>query len=219
MNKHNNHIVIPILGARATDFYQGELERQSQISESADLPLLLLETDFERINANLPDKYKALTPLVGCLLRHMEETGAPVYLIPNITLHAAVARIELDEQTLHRIINPIDCGITHLKAQEIEEITLVGTRHTMQSDQLAGFFESRGITVKFPETDDISALDALRLQVFEEGFSKGAKKDMDKILSRYDNPVLACTELSILNRESQFIDLARLQIAAALKRL
>jgi len=106
-----------------------------------------------------------------------------------------------------------------LKAQEIEEITLVGTRHTMQSDQLAGFFESRGITVKFPETDDISALDALRLQVFEEGFSKGAKKEMDKILSRYDNPVLACTELSILNRESQFIDLARLQIAAALKRL
>lgn len=220
MNKHPPLIAMPVLGEQATGFYQAQLHGlYGARHDHAPCPLLLVETDFERLNAGLPDNYHLLTPLLGSLLEKLEISGATLYLLPNITLHAALDRLALDNQDKARIVNPIHCGIHALLDRGIGNITLAGTRHTMRSKQLSGYFEAKGITVTFPDADTITALDALRQAVFSNGYSRGLKSDMEKLLSPYENVVLACTELSMLNNDEDFIDLARLQIMDAIERL
>lgn len=209
---------MPVLGSRATAFYKQELE---SLHAPGILSLHLVVTDFEQINANLPENYPALFPLLETLMVQLEATPATMYLVPNITLHTAFATMNLEKNLLNRLINPIDCCISFLKDKCISRITLVGTRHTMQSKQLAGFFEHGGIAVDFPAMNDIETLDSIRLQVFYEGYSPAANHAMTECLAGYDNVVLACTELSLLNRTgsasgSRVIDMARLQLSATI---
>lgn len=221
MNKLAEQIAMPVLGEQATSFYQTELNRLYGHShgEQETCPLQLVAMDFERLNASLPDNYAALKSLLGTLFEKLETTGSAVYLLPNITVHVAVDRLDLPGVEHAKIVHPLACGISTLEAGGITRITLVGTRHTMQSGQLADYFEEKQIAVDFPDAEDIQALDSLRLEVFANGYSASLKADMEKLLAGYDNPVLACTELSMLNTDASFIDLARLQVAAAIARL
>lgn len=220
MNKPEKQIAMPVLGEQATDFYQAELNRLYGLNhDHQPCPLLRVETVFERINACLPDNYAALAPLLNSLFEKLAESNAAVYLFPNITLHAAIDRLQLPDGERTRLVSPLQCAIAELSNSGIGTITLVGTRHTMQSDQLAGYFVKKGIEVCFPEADDIRDLDGLRLQVFAEGYSASLKADMERLLAGYDKVVLACTELSMLNKDMTFIDLARLQMAAAIAQL
>ena len=212
---------MPVMGEQASGFYQTELNRLygQRHGRQEPCPLQLVEMDFERLNASLPDNYAALKPLLGTLFEKLEATGSAVYLLPNITVHAAVDRLDLPSVEYAKIVHPLTCGLSILEAGDITRITLAGTRHTMQSGQLADYFEEKQIAVAFPGADDIQALDSLRLEVFARGYSASLKADMEKLLAGYDNPVLACTELSMLNTGASFIDLARLQMAAAIARL
>lgn len=217
MNNSPKHIGLPLLGKQASQFY---LETLNTLwANSTVCPVVTVETEFERINDNLPDKYAALKPLLGCMLEDLEETGSTIYLVPNITLHAALDRLEMSEETRVRIAHPIEAGLDLLEAEGIQHITLAGTRHTMQSDQIADYFTARKMKVDFPSPQDIQALDEIRLNVFANGFTAKEKQKMDSVLSKYECVVLACTELSLLNTDKQFIDLARLHIESALRLL
>lgn len=220
MTGPTRQIAMPVLGAGASDFYRAELDRlHAQHHGDGPSPVLAVATDFAAINANLPDNYPALLPLLDTLFNNLAATGAPLYLLPNITLHSAVDRLHLPATERAKIVHPLACAIAALQARHIERITLAGTRHTMASSQLAGYFVACGITVDFPGGTVIDALDALRLAVFEHGVTPTLKEEMGTLLSIYDNVVLACTELSMLNTADIYIDVARLQMAAAIERL
>ena len=217
MNKSTKHIGLPLLGKQASQFYMETLN--ALWTNPTACPVATVDVDFERINANLPDKYAALKPLLGCMLEDLEDSGATIYLVPNITLHAALDRLDMPEETRARIAHPIEAGLDALEAEGIQHITLAGTRHTMQSNQLADYFTARKIKVDFPSPQDIQALDEIRLDVFANGFSVKEKEKMDSVLSKNTCVVLACTELSLLNTDRQFIDLARLHVESALRLL
>lgn len=221
MNKLGRQIAMPMLGEQASGFYQTELNRLYGLGHNRQetCPLQLVAMDFERLNANLPDNYAALNPLLDTLFEKLEATGSAVYLLPNITVYAAVDRLDLPSKEYAKIVHPLACAISAFRAAGITRITLAGTRHTMQSGQLADYFEEKQFYVDFPGADDIQSLDSLRLKVFASGYSESLKAEMEKLLACYDNTVLACTELSMLNRDASFIDLARLQMAAAIARL
>ena len=127
--------------------------------------------------------------------------------------------MDLPEATRNRIISPITAGIEAMEARGIHKITLAGTRHTMRSDQLSDYFTEKEIEVEFPDEEDIQALDRIRLAVYSRGFTEELAAEMTETLSSYKHVLLACTELSILNREKQFSDMVRLQIQAALRLL
>jgi aspartate racemase len=217
VNNNSKHIGLPLLGKQASQFYLETLD--ALWTNSTACPVVTLDVEFERINANLPDKYAALKPLLGCMVEDLEDSGSTIYLVPNITLHAALDRLELSEDTRARIVHPIEAGLDALEAGGIKHITLAGTRHTMQSNQLADYFTARKIKVDFPSSQDIQALDKIRLNVFANGFSVKEKEKMDSVLSKNTCVVLACTELSLLNTDRQFIDLARLHVESALRLL
>jgi len=192
-------------------------------------PIVQRPVDFEQINAFLPDRFTQLTPLLESLFLNLEQDAVDIILIPNITLHVAVDRLTLADETRGKIVHPISLGIEKLQADTIKQITLVGTRHTMQLTLIAQYFERRDIEVLPCNNEDIEALDKIRIEVFREGFSKPTSEEMFDIFSRYSNVVIACTELSILNigtetdndsdsddNSNNVIDLARLQIAKAI---
>lgn len=215
MNNNTKHIGLPLLGKQASQFY---LETLNALwTNPTACPVATVDVDFERINANLPDKYAALKPLLGCMLEDLVDSGATIYLVPNITLHAALDRLDMPDETRARIAHPFEAGLDVLQAEGIQHITLAGTCHTMQSDQLADYFTARKMKVDFPSPQDIQALDKIRLNVFATGFSQQEKEKMESLLSKYKCVVLACTELSLLNTDRQFIDLARLHIESALR--
>ncbi len=218
-------IDLPTLGGGATRFYLDQLKQLYQATHGNKnlAPIVQTPVDFEQINAFLPDRFIQLTPLLETLFLDIEQNGADLILIPNITLHAAVDRLALTEQTRQKIIHPIHVGIEKLKEEQIRQITLVGTRHTMQSTLIAQYFDRQGIDVLPCATEDIETLDRIRLEVFNKGFSKAMTdmtEEMNNVLSGYGNIVIACTELSILNIEhdtNSHFDLARLQIDKAIQ--
>lgn len=217
MNNNSKLIGLLLLGKQASQFYLETLK--ALWTNSTACPVVTVDTEFERINANLPDKYAALKPLLGRMLEDLEESGSTIYLVPNITLHAALDRLDMSEETRTRIVHPIEAGLDALEDRGIKRITLAGTRHTMQSDQLSDYFIARNIKVDLPSPQDIQTLDEIRLNVFTNGFSAKEKEKMQSLLSKYECVVLACTELSLLNTDRQFIDLARLHIESALRLL
>lgn len=216
-------IGIPSLGSQSKNFYELTLTHlyQNKHGLSSDCPLFFLDVDFDKINAHLPDHFEALLPLLLNMINALVAKNVDTILIPNITLHASIEKLDLRPENKKRIINPIFSGIEALQTDGIREITLIGTRHTMGSKLIAQFFENEDIKVNSPDAEDITLIDKLRLTVFESGYSEILESDMHAIIKRYEHVVVACTELSILNSDNKNIhnkcyDLARIQMAKAI---
>jgi len=206
------HILLLGLGEHATAFYQQYL---ICLADGAEHELTLKTLDFAELNAFLPDKYQQLCPRLEKELAQLDWKSFDALLIPNITLHAAIDRLNLPAEYSKKLIHPVSATLDLLQQKKIDRITLAATRHTMQSHQLSTYFSHKGIEVKRPETDDMQRIDDIRLEVFEAGFSENAERELTAILRKYQNPLLACTELSLLNRGETFLDMGRCQLHRA----
>lgn len=221
MTENHKKIGLPCLGTKAKQFYELRLNYlyQEKYGADAQCPLEFINIDFDKINALLPDQYDALLPLLKELIEVLENTNINIILIPNITLHTVLDKLEISLETKSRIVDPIVTGIQALNAENITQITLAGTRYTMQTEQIAQYFEQTNIKVLRPDENDIKQIDKIRLEVFKSGYANILKAEMLEVFKRYSNVVIACTELSILNSENDYCDLARLQIEKAISGL
>lgn len=207
-------IGLPTLGSGATWFYRKQLEQLYQATHGSTTacPLVEIEVDFARINALLPDKFTQLNPLLDKLFLDLDAAEVSLIVIPNITLHVAIDRLELPAALAQKLVHPIKLGIAALEDTGTQSITLAGTRHTMQSSLLRGYFERAGIRVMSPGQADMERLDQMRVAVFESGVTKALEQELAGICQRYPDLVIACTELSMLYHNNAATDLARLQI-------
>ena len=217
MNSKDKKIGLPTLGTQVTRFYRESLEElfQSTNPDKTSIKVVETDVDFKLMNSFLPDGFTELMPLLENTFLDLKNRGADIFLIPNITLHAAIDQMVLPKEISQKIIHPITLGIEKLDAENIKMITLIGTRHTMRSSLISSYFEHQGIKVNTPTANDIQILDRIRTKVFESGASKKLIKKMQEVLSHYEHNVLACTELSMLNlltNSNNNIDLAKLQI-------
>lgn len=195
---------------------------------SDELPLIHVEMDFDQLNRWLPDDDERLAPLLADWIETTAKVRSGVLVLPNITLHAALERLQLARK-LPGLVDPLKCAIAQLQTRKCRQILMAGTRHTMTSDLLSGVFSAAGIRVDFPQKEDISALDKLRLVVMYDGYQPVLQETMNRILQKYDNVVLACSELSLLNAGSQmtapsgmtdpYLDLCILQVQEAISML
>tara|TARA_R110000824_G_scaffold52692_4_gene146087 strand:- start:17017 stop:17682 length:666 start_codon:yes stop_codon:yes gene_type:complete len=208
------------LGTQTTEYYEVSLNERFQqaYNTQQQCPLFILDCDFGKINEHLPEQFDALLPLLTTVFENFTQADVGSIIIPNITLHSAIDKLSLAPEIQAKIIHPLHTGIQFLKSQDIKQITLAGTRHTMQSEQLSSYFEKAGIRVLRPVAEHIKALDKIRISVYEAGFSEILLNKMQDILKAYANVVLACTELSVLNREDNYYDLTKIQIEQAIAR-
>lgn len=215
----HSKLVILGLGSRTTAFYLSELNSayQKQKGGYSTFPLLLLNADFNKINPFLPSPSLELDDVVQSYVSEIEEFGKENILIPNITLHETIDRINVEKNIIH----PIHLTISTIKKNQWTKIVLFGSLHSMQSTYLNRHFKSTNIEVILPLKEEMLLIDEVRKQVYHETETEDLIKKYHSLILKYstNNPVvLACTELSIFNpkNNNNIIDMVQLQIEEAL---
>lgn len=214
MNNKELHIGFLKLGKFTSDFYLTELKR---LSNELNIPIRTneLEVNFEEWNQYLPYGFEFLEPRLEEALLRLKFEEIQTLIIPNITLHFTLDRLVLSQELLSKIVHPIKETVAHLKENEVKEVTLVGTKYTMNSKLMDVYFEKEGIKTNKLNEKDIQLIDELRRKVYESGQSPDLEKKFHELVSTYKNPLIICTELSILNTHSDMMDMVKIHLKKA----
>jgi aspartate racemase len=199
------------LGRRATDFYLQHLPHDRD-------HLHLIEVDFDNdINPYLPNNELMLDGKLRTELEKFDEADA--VLIPNITLHETLDRIEPDSSHFP-VVHAVRETIARLKADGVKKITLFGSLHTMNTEALSAQFEKSEIQLNRPSHKDQEAIDNLRRTIYAGGETQDGLEEFQSLLENYkkNGPVvLACTELSlVVSGQQGVVDMARVSIERAM---
>ena len=207
------------LGSFSTQYYLGEIQRKfnERNEEFSTCPYLLYQIDFQQINPFLPDQFSTLKPKIEVVLNEIYKLGISDLLVPNITLHETLDKIESPVKLFH----PVSLTIDDLK-NRISKITLFGTLYTMNSDYLKEKFSENNIEIILPSEADQIWLDNFRKTVFDQSQTSNKIETYQDLIKKYsveNSVVIACTELSVfaLKNDSNCIDMADLQIEEFLK--
>ncbi|SFI28944.1 aspartate/glutamate racemase family protein [Halpernia frigidisoli] len=208
------------LGAFSTQYYLGEIQRKFKVrnKEFSTCPYLLYQIDFQEINPFLPNQFAVLKPKIESVLNEILSLGISELLVPNITLHETLDKIESPLKLFH----PVKLTIDYLVKNKISKITLFGTLYTMNSDYLKEKFSENNIELILPSEEHQIWLDNFRKKVFDQIQTQIEIETYQNLIIEYSvqNPVvIACTELSVfaLKNDSKCIDMADLQIEEFLK--
>lgn len=207
------------LGSQTTAFYLKALNSafNAKMGGYSTCPFVLFNTNFDAINSLLPNVSDELDSLVQACISEIEATEIKYLLIPNITLHETIDRLEFGKLILH----PVDICISKVKEREWNQIVLFGSLHTMQSNYMRNCFAESGIEILLPSEDDRRFIDHVRKAVYAETQTEALIKNYHLVIEKYTakHPVvLACTELSIFKPNNEnLLDMAQLQIEEAVK--
>lgn len=206
------------LGSRSTSFYLSRLNAEFQEKKGgySTCPLWLLNTDFNAINALLPNTSKQLDSIVNAYIKEIEQLDVEYVLIPNITLHETVDRLKINKKILH----PIDLTISKIKENKWNKVVLFGSLFSMKSTYISDAFKAEGIAVIAPSEKDMEFIDSVRKEIYNEAETEDLIKAYHLLINQYatNTPVIiACTELSILkpNGHKHLLDMADVQINEA----
>lgn len=210
------------LGSRSTLFYISELNRlyNNEKGDYSTCPFVLLNTNFNSINTLLPNTSKQLDAVVSEYIKEIETFEAAHVLIPNITLHETIDRLDITKNVLH----PISLSLKKMKENNWNSIVLFGSLFSMQASYIKDQFLNNGVEVILPTEEDMLFIDAIRKQVYNETESVAFIEKYHSLINAYTtkNPVLlACTELSILKpkENKNMLDMAAIQIEEAIKKV
>lgn len=207
------------LGSASTLFYIEEINRKFQLLNGgySTCPFILYQIDFDEINPYLPHQFDILIPKIQKCFDEIKHLGIEKILVPNITLHETVDKIETDLEIVHAI----DLTINKLHENKIDRIILFGTIFTMNSTYIQGKFNKENIEIGIPKEEDQLFIDDFRKKVYSKNETSEEISIFQKICYLYSkqNPiVLACTELSIhKNKTVNIFDMVEIQIEGFLK--
>lgn len=201
------------LGQRTTSYYQQHLEQNlikySASPSLAPLPLrrkpntkgllILIDTDFNAINALLPDQHQSIIELLTeSVLPLVENSNIEQLIIPNITLHECIEQLPSWFQEL--CIHPLIETIKLLQQKQCNEIVLVASMHSMNSDYISSYFKQQGIDVSLPTMEHQYHIDRYRRKVYQTIESDTDTESYLQLITHYSRNipvVIACTELSL----------------------
>lgn len=206
------------LGARSTLFYIEQLHALYQNKQGgySTLPFKMLQADFNTINPYLPNDFDPLLLALRPIMEELKRMEVKEVLVPNITLHEALDKMELDLKLRH----PLKLTEEALKKKKATEIMLIGSRYTMESTYVRGWMESAGFTVHIPNPTDREQIDVMRKKLYD---SKETKEDLNQFIntlktySQQATLVICCTELSMVCvreecEDIDFVDMAMEQM-------
>lgn len=207
------------LGSRSTLFYLAELNKLYLKKKGgySTCPFTLLNTNFDGINSLLPHPSKPLEKITQQYITDLEKMEGEYLLIPNITLHETIDRLNISKHILH----PIHLTVSKIKQFNWDTVVLFGSTHSMESTYIRSILNSNGIQVILPSLEDMSSIDDVRKQVYNKTEPKDLIDNYHSLIEKYSKTapvVLGCTELSILKPKlphKHLLDMAQVQIEAA----
>lgn len=208
------------LGSLSTLFYLEQLNAvfNKKLGGYSTFPLLLYNIDFNTINPFLPENFDVLENVISKYLQEIEQLGIDFLLIPNITLHRTIDRLNLNLTIAH----PVELTVQHLKENQISEVTIFATKSTSDSVYMKEKFSDQGISLEKPNSETIEFLDKFRKEVYFGTQTKESLEKFKNLLKNYNEKstvIIACTELSIALQQLKLpaIDMAMLQIFETLR--
>ena len=208
------------LGSFSTQYYLGEIQRKfkERNKEFSTCPYVLYQIDFQEINPFLPNQFSILKTKIEYVLNAISDLGITKLLVPNITLHETLDKIEIPVELYH----PVNLTVDYLEKKSISKVSLFGTLHTMNSEYLKQIVSEKNIEILPPLKEDQQWLNDFRNAVFDQTFTRIDIEMYQDLIKKYsvENPVvIACTELSVfaLKNNPSCIDMADLQIEEFLK--
>jgi aspartate racemase len=208
------------LGSYSTLFYIKTLNAMynKKYGGFSTCPFKLLNVDFDAINKLLPNTSNALDTIVKTHLNTLDALKVDNILVPNITLHETIDRLQIKTNVIHAIQETISkiTGNNHVK------VTIFGTLYTMQSNYLTSQFTAQSINIIKASDADMQLIDNLRIAIYNGDANPKQLNIFNDLLIKYTKNgivVLACTELSVINTSNSKLvyDMARIQIQAAIK--
>ena len=208
------------LGSYSTLFYIKTLNAMynKKYGGFSTCPFKLLNVDFDAINKLLPNTSNALDTIVKTHLNTLDALKVDNILVPNITLHETIDRLQIKTNVIH----PIQETISKIKGNNHVNVTIFGTLYTMQSNYLTSQFTAQSINIIKASDADMQLIDNLRIAVYNGDANPKQLNIFNDLLNKYTKNgivVLACTELSVINTSNSKLvyDMARIQIQAAIK--
>lgn len=208
------------LGSYSTLFYIKTLNAMynKKYGGFSTCPFKLLNVDFDAINKLLPNTSNALDTIVKTHLNTLDALKVDNILVPNITLHETIDRLQIKTNVIHAIQETTSkiTGNNHVN------VTIFGTLYTMQSNYLTSQFTAQNINIVKASDADMQLIDNLRIAVYNGDANPKQLNIFNDLLNKYTKNgivVLACTELSVINTSNSKLvyDMARIQIQAAIK--
>lgn len=208
------------LGAASTAFYLQEIHRKFNLKneEFSTCPLLLYQVDFQEINPFLPNDFLQLVPILKLVIADVKKLAITKILVPNITLHETLDKIDLPFTICH----PVKLTISYFKENNLQKAVLFGTNYTMNSSYLKTNFAAGFIELNVPTAEDQLEIDQFRKKVYLKEESTEDIKKYQSLINKYAACapiIIACTELSMYSAgiNGNCIDMAELQIEEFLK--
>lgn len=220
MSKNTNTLGVLGLGSRSTLYYLHALNKAYHAEEQgySTCPLILYNINFNEINPYLPNQFQNLLPKLSIYLQQIENFPISHLLLPNITIHEAIDKLE----TTLKIIHPLHLTITFLKQHNMKQVVVFGSKYTMTSTYLSNYFSSEGIQTTSPSKEDVEFIDTLRQKIYLNTETLADINIYNTLVANYTKKTLvliACTELSILKHPTHVLDMAKLQIKEAIKQI
>jgi len=213
------------LGSETTRYYFKRLnEIYNKIyGDYSTCPIKLLNANFNDINPHLPNGFEAIEEITKDYLKELNNLSVDSILVPNITLHETIDRLELNSEIKDKFIHVLDVLIKRLKDQKIKKVVIFGSKYTMSADYIPNKLKQAEIQVLKAEEKDQLFLDQFRTDIYEGERDSIDQKRFEDLIKKYNSQgsiLLACTELSIvsenLNSPTLF-DLVNIQLEEAVK--
>lgn len=211
-----SQLLILGLGARSTLFYQEQLHNLyfEKHGGYATFPFILKQLNFNTINPFLPDNVEVLSPILEELLTAFNFPNVHL-LVPNISIHEILDTITFKL----KIIHPYELLLKKLQDKKENKMIFFGTKFTHINSYISAFIRE-GLVEKLHD-EEILFLDNLRKKIYSYNETAQEVENFNKMMLHYSQQfivVIACTELSIINKNEtpNVIDLAMLQIQESL---
>ena len=210
------------LGSYSTLFYREELNAlyNKKHKGFSTCPFKMLNINFDKINNLLPNTSDELDRIVKIAIDELINLGISSILVPNITLHETIDRLEFKT----KIIHPVHCTLSEVERNNHKKAVLFGSKYTMESDYIKLIFETKNIDILRPSEEEMLFIDHVRKQVYLKLETEEMLGKLNGIINKYTKKnavIIACTELSVplsKHKENVF-DMARIQIKYALKEI
>lgn len=219
----NTDLGILGLGNRSTGYYMNEINNRFNAKEGgySTCPFVMLNTNFNNINPLLPNQFELLTPIIKPYIDKLFAFGVKKILIPNITIHETIDRINKYDQSY--FIHPLEIMTKELKNKlNKKPIVILGTSYTMDNPYIINFINKNGWETKSLTKGQNRFIDNFRQAVYNNKETKKLKaefKELSEQLTKTNYLVIACTELSIhvVEGNENVINLPLLQINESIK--
>ena len=177
----------------------------------------MLNVNFDKINNLLPNVSEELDAIVKTSLADLIALGTDRILVPNITLHETIDRLEIKSEIIH----PVNSTLSEIVKKKHKNAILFGSKYTMESNYIQSLFSSENIEILTPSKEEMDFIDYVRKQVYQKLETEELINKFNKVVAKYAEEnavVIACTELSVaLSKQGENVfDMARIQIEYAL---